>query len=627
MADIVDQPIQPDKERAEDNSPIQIAGNNTGDSSAQLEAQKKIVDDLVEKFEQWENWRKPYEKTWEEIYRLYFSSQNKLKTPTRSIITVPIIFQVIEAATPKIINSIFGQGEEFFEVMATDPDDSMYAEAIQMLLTYQLGQADFFQKFVDFTKQLLLYGTSYFYVYWKVRRAWVYTRTPIRQDVTIMGFKVGSQIVGWQENKEYQIVERRPEVEVLDILDVFPDPEARTEKDAKGIFVRSWMDMSEVKAMGKGPFPRFGNTDSPNLSSDNNSFSASRQTRYSIRGLSNPSMADKNQVELITFWGSYDLDGDGIEEEVQIVLANRQILFVARSNPFYHQKRPVIRTVFFPIPLEWYGMGLVEPVINNVHELWTLRRQRLDNINLVLNRMWQVNSMADVDLDTLVSSPNGIIITDMMDGVKSLETPDVTGSAYNEATIVQSDIENATAPRSVQGAPDSGRLGRTAKGAQLIISQALEKFAVGTKLIEDLGIKRVIRMFHQLNLQFIDDDDILRDPGMYGHLFEKEMSVEDIRAEVRFRMVGLSDMIGTEGKINQDLSFFNTFAPYLTGDSVSSIAQRIWKLMGNNPNDVIIQGMANPAIPQQVQESVAGQIANQGAQANPPQIQTPQQGA
>jgi hypothetical protein len=258
--------------------------------------------------------------------------------------------------------------------------------------------------------------------------------------------------------------------------------------------------------------------------------------------------------------------------------------------------------------------------MNNVRELWTLRRQRLDNINLVINRMWKVNSLADVDLDTLISSPNGIILTDMMDGVEPLETNDITNNAYNEATMVQADIENATAPRSVQGTPESGKLGRTAKGAQLIIGQALEKFAVGTKLVEELGIKRVIKLMHQLNMQFIDQDEELNET--YGAIFPQPVNVEDLRTDIRFKMVGITDMINTEGKINQMISFFGTFAPYLDGVSIEGVAKEVWKLQGKNADDIQIIGVANP-LPQSAantQQSILGQVQNQGGQANPPQV-------
>ena len=603
--------------------PIQIS------SDIGIDAEQKCIDDIMGMFEPWETWRRPYETLWEEIYRLYFSSQDKRKTPTRSTITVPIVFQIIEAAVPKVVNSIFGSGEEFFDIIPVNPSDQSFADGMKTLLTFQLNQAEFMVKFVDFVKQLLLYGTSYFHVYWKVKREWVTTRTPIREPLTINGVVIDPNNIRWEEKREYKVVERRPEVEVLDILDVFPDPESRNESDARGVFVRSWMSLEDVKSMGKGQFPIFGNTDNPKLMAGDNKYSESRQARYGVRGLSTP--PSKNLVEVLTFWGKYDLDNDGVKEKCQIIIANREIVLVARANPFYHQQCPVVRCVFFPIPLEWFGMGLVEPVISNVHELWTLRRQRLDNINLAINRMWKVNSLADVDLDTLISTPNGIILTDSMDGVEPLPSNDVTGNAYNEAAIVQSDIENATAPRSIQGAPESGRLGRTAKGAQLIIGQALEKFAVGTKLVEELGIKRVLKLVQGLNLQFIDSDQQLQEA--YGFLFRPIVTmvpdpvtgqpvqqvippaiqtVEDLRVDFKFKMVGISDMVGTEGKIQQLTTIFGTFAPYLAPESIESILSKIVKLSGFDPAEIHILAVANPL-------GAMAQTAATGERVNPEQ--------
>lgn len=582
-----------------------------------IDPERKVVDDLAAMFEQWETWREPYETLWEEVYRMYFSSQDKRKTSTRSTVTVPIVFQIIEAAVPKIVNSIFGSGEEYFDIVPVDPADQMFADNMKVLLSYQMSQADFFVKFIDFCKQLLLYGTSYFHVYWKVKREWVTSRVPIREPLTVNGIVIDPNHLRWEEKREYKVVERRPEVDVLDILDVFPDPESRTEHDARGVFVRSWMTLEDVKAMGKGQYPIFGNTENPQLLAGNKDFAESRQARYSIRGLSAPN--SKDLVEVLTFWGKYDLDGDGIKEKVQIILANREVLLVARPNPFYHQQCPVVRCVFFPIPLEWFGMGLVEPVIGNVHELWTLRRQRLDNINIILNRMWKVNSLADIDLDSLVSTPNGIILTDQMDGVMPIDTPDVTSSAYTEARTIQEDIENATAPRSIQGAPESGRLGRTAKGAQLIVSQALEKFAVGTKLVEELGIKRVLKLVRDLDLQFIDTDQQLNDT--YGFLFAEPIPVEDLHVDLRFKMVGISDMIGTEGKINQLTTIFGTFAPYLQPQTIETILDKIVKLSGFDPNEFNIAAISNrlgaltgePTNPEQ--NAILGQVENNGTQA------------
>lgn len=610
-------------ERAENIDPIQIEANSPEEREMK---EKEMVDTLIGLFDEWDRARRVRENTWNEIYRLYFTNPEQKKTQTRSNLTVPIIYQIIEAGVPKIANVLFSYGQEFFDVEPIGPNaDSTSDRAlnIKRLLLTQLNKANFFSKFLDFVKQMMLYGTSYMKVYWKVKRDWVWERVPVRTPITVMGIPLGEKIE-WQESKSYKVTERRPEVEVLDIIDVYPDPNAQCEDDSKGIFIRSWLGVDDLKELGKGKYPVYGNTESQNLTSSADSYASSRSERNAARGL-NTGETNKKQVMVLEFFGRYDVDGDGIKEEAHIVIANKQVIIKAQANPFHHQKRPIIRGVFSPVPKEWYGLGIVEPVISEVHELNTLRRQRIDNVNLVINRMWQVNTLADIELDTLISAPNNIILTDQMDAVKALETPDVTTSAYNEAMVVQTDIERATVPASAQGSPTTGQLGRTARGAQMIIGQALEKFGTATKLLEEMALKRLLNMFYQLDLQFIDDDEILSNPILYGEIANMQLTPEDIRENVEFQMLGISDMVNSEGKINQIVSFMGVFGKVLSPESITSLSQKVWQLMGFNKNEItlagaqLIPGVENVVDPQ-VSAAIVGQAGNQGASAGAPAV-------
>ena len=604
--------------------PIQISAANGVEAEIR---QEQILKEYVDEFGRWETWRKPYESLWNEIYRLYLSVLQSFKTPTRAKIFIPVTFQVIEAALPKLLNVIVAQ-REFFEVAPDDDSEGerTVAERIKKLILHQLDRAYFSVKFVDFLKQLLLYGTSYMYVYWLVKREWVWTRTPVREDVSFFGFKLGSRIIKWEEKKQYEVIERRPEVEVLDVMDVYPDPAASDETKGKGVWIRSWIDQDELKELGRGKYPVYANTDNPGVDtkSSDTYYTEPRQARYGARGQNDPAVASGGKVELLTRWGKCDLDGDGIKEETIIVIANRSVLIKAHANNFHHQQRPIARGTLFPVPMEWYGIGLIEPVIPLQHELNTIRRQRLDNVNLIINRMWKVNTLADVDLDTLVSTPNGVVLTDDMQGVEALVQPDATQSAYTDAQIIQADIENVTAPRSVQGIPESGRLGRTARGAQLIITQALEKFGTAARLTEETVVKRVLVLWKQLNDQFIDDDLTLRNPRLYGGLFEPNIAVEDIRAQVRFRLTGSSELIDKEGKINQLISFFGIFRQFVSPETVTLVMRKVWALMGFNVREfdqvtavAPTPGAVLPGLPEGTQEAaiqgVQGQVDRNGA--------------
>lgn len=607
-------PNIPERQPSSDDSstPIQIQYKDKDPWTAQQEFVDKYIG---QEFTQWDSWRRPWENLWNEVYKLYLNIAEQIKTPTRARTFIPAVFQVIEAAVPKLMTLVFGS-EEFFDVVPDNPKLDGIANRIKKLLKYQLAAADFFLKFLDFIKQLMLYGTSYFYVYWKVQRKWVWKRKPVRGPKSFLGITVSKNaILGWEEEKVYEVVERRPEVEVLDVLDVFPDPEARNEKDSRAIWVRSWMSLEEVQELGAGSYPVFDPVNVKRIEhGTDKTLQESRSVRNSLRGLQT-GYGDKSQVEILTRWGLCDIDGDGIREETMIVIANRKYLLRAIPNPFHHQKRPIIRSVLFPVPLEWFGVGLIEPIIPLQHELNTVRRQRLDNVNLVINRMWKVNAYADIDLETLVSSPNGIIITDDMNGIDTLDTKDVTASAYNDAAIIQTDIENTTTPKSLQGTPESGRLGRTASGAQLIIGQALEKFGTAAKMVEENAIKRLLRMFYELDLQFIDDESQMQE---YAKLFSGELvDPELLRADIQFQMKGISELIGKEGKINQIVSFMGVFGPALAPESISALAKKMWALMGMDPDEVNLAAVR----PMPVQSNGATSGANNATDAMVAQIQ------
>lgn len=635
----INQPQDPNQPAVDENdlpSAGAIDGNiiDLGDITDPSEVIQKLEEMnrklIGEEFDPWAAWRTSFETLWDEIYRLYFGQAVGAKVPTRAKLFVPIVFQVIEAAVPKVINTLFN-GEEFFDVVPTVASDEPIGISIKKLLTYQLGQSDVFIKFVDFTKQLLLYGTSYMFVFWKVRRQWTWTRVPKQVQKSFFGFKLGAT-TEWEDLKEYKVVEKRPEFDVLDILDVFPDPDAKNDKagyNGKAIWVRSFIDLDELKELASGPYPVYTNVVEANIKGDSQTYTDSRRSRFSARNTSAP-MA-KNQVELLTRWGLYDLDGDGIREETQIVIANRKQIIRCKANPFHHQKRPVLRTPCFPVPGEWFGIGLVEPVIGLQHEVNTLRRQRIDNINIVINRMWKVNSTADVELDTLISSPNGIVITDDMNAVEALNTPEITGSNMQESQIAMQDIENTTISKAAQGTQTNGALGRTASGAKLLVSQALDKFVLVVRLIEEFALKRTLRMYHQLNIQMIDDDQTLRDPGMYGHLFDEKITADMLKADVQFKMIGINEMVGKEARINQAVSYMGVFGNFLDGNSITYFAKKVADLMGFDDDQVELQGQANPAgvpgqqIPQQTSAAAIGQAGRNGTEAPPsiPGAKTP----
>lgn len=599
--------------------PIQIKSVEGKDDFARMEEYKAITARHMGQFKKWEDWRRPFESIWKEIYNLFLAGPGRAKTTTRSKVTLPVFFKVIWAALPKIVTIVFGTREWFSVEPVTRRAlvDGSIIDALRELLQHQLDLAKFFTKFLEFLQQIFLYGTSYFYVYWKVKREWVTERTPIREDVSFMGNMIAPNELRWEITKTYKVVERRPEIEVLPIEDVYPDPAAKDEENMRGVYVMSSISKAEMKELSTGEFKVYDNwSEVEQTCGDDFQRNQFRQDKRAIRGTNDvpPQEKDSESIDILTFWGYDDLDGDGIREKVHMVWANK-ILVKAQCLPFEHNQFPIVRGVLFPVPMEWFGMGLCEPVIGLTHELYTIRNQNIDQNNLIINRMWKVDLLADIDLDDLKSTPNGVIKTSNMDAVEDLKQSTIPYDPTRMSEMIQADIEDATAPKSIQGAPSSGALGRTARGAQLIIAQALEKFGLGSKMMEEVN-KRILTMMHQLDQQFLDKDDTLYE--FYGDVIG-DITPEQIRAKVGFRMLGISETVTAEATINQIQAFLNSSQ----GDPSINRAPLYKKLlslmkMDVNPDEIIL-----PVSP--VMATMADDQAQ--AQSDPVQAQLEQNGS
>lgn len=596
-----------------------------------FQIEKDIVDLLSAEIVKRESWRRLYERLWWDLYSVYMSGNRTSTTPTRSKIFVPIAFQLIEIATPKLI-SFLSDNDSLFDVEPDDIKEQQVAENIKNLVSDQLDKNHFSDKYENFVKQLLLYGTSYFYVDYKVKWDWIWERIP-KTTTLVDEFGINHTTVEYINQKSYKIVERRPNLVWLDILDVFPQQDhARVEDQYPGICIRRFMDKKEFERLCDGPQPYFTNKEQVKASGTSNKYQESRQFRKVARG--EVATAQSTDIELLEWWMKYDLDGDGIDEECQIIIANRTVVVRAVANPFYHQKRPLIKVSFCKVPGEWYGVGLIEPVLSLINQLTTVRRQRLDNVTLILNRMWKVRSTADIDPTKLVASPNGIILVDQMDDVMPLEIPDVTQSSYQDANQILNDIFSATVPQSLTGSIDdikgTGSIGVGAVRAN--ISQALEKFATAAKAIEDEGIKPMLIMFYELDLQYLNTDEIIR--AFYGRLFPDPSVVTPamIRANVSFKMTVLSEMVNTDMKVAQSQAFYTLANLQMTPSTNQRILKKIWGLMGNDEDEIEVNAATplptggeqtpdnllgtpapTPAAPAPVTPVAAGGTASQGA--------------
>jgi hypothetical protein len=185
-------------------------------------------------------------------------------------------------------------------------------------------------------------------------------------------------------------------------------------------------------------------------------------------------------------------------------LINRNTLAFWGDNPFWrHGKKPYILCSYDPLPGEPYGLAAMQVIEHLSHELITMRNQRIDNVSMVLNRMFLVKRGADIDPSQLKTRPHGYIEVDNLDDIAPLVMPDVTASSYQEEAITKQDMENALGVAAVVRGVDPGSK-QTATEIVTKQTNAGVRFEVKIALYQCLAVNRLAMLMDCNNQQFVD---------------------------------------------------------------------------------------------------------------------------
>src|SRR5690606_4945367 len=131
----------------------------------------------------------------------------------------------------------------------------------------------------------------------------------------------------------------------------------------------------------------------------------------------------------------------------------------------------------------FYGIGEIEPIEHLQHELNTIRNMRMDNINLIINRMWTVKNSADISPEELISRPGGVIHVQNHDDIQPIKLDNVAAESYKEDELIRRDIDLATGVNDyVRGTNPDRR--ETATTASVLSTASNERIKLKATLLE-----------------------------------------------------------------------------------------------------------------------------------------------
>lgn len=397
-----------------------------------------------------QNWKEPYIKKHKEYYKLYRSYKTQREKIYTHDIFVPYTFAVVEDYVAKTILSLISD-EKLFSVKIRG---KKFAGSQAEKLIYNLEDVLDFLVSHPSTETILELADGI-------------------KNCAIYGFSANYCYPFTDERGNFL----RPVLDNISFFDLFPDPHAKRLSRATFVIVRSIEYVDKLlKMRDKGIYDHFEEIDliSGFEDSDWRELLTSIGLEYTPEEWYDPKTRRAEILDVLT------PDGN-----VVTILGRRKIIRDTTKDPIkpFVDGIPIIGYRTSGAPKELLGISLVEQMRPLQEELNLIRSQRRENIAIILNKIFKVNVLADIDFDTLFSAPGNIILTTDMNAIQELPMSDVTSSSYREEASLLYDIQNVTASTDYsRGMPPRRR--ETATGILSLQKMAQGRFEYNLKLID-----------------------------------------------------------------------------------------------------------------------------------------------
>lgn len=451
---------------------------------------------------------------WYEITRLF-----RLKNMnTINRVFLPLGWEQVEKIAPRITAH-----DPVYELIPIKNSAIPFTEIIGDILTFMWEEKNLRRQARLMVKNGLTYGTGFVKLDMDtIVRKEIVERTVVDAETVMLPNPETGEMEP-QEVEIEEVVEEEIEISSLpifktvDIFDIDIDPRVERLEDARGIIQTSdnvkYADLlreeDDLGYFNLDKIKEIGDLDAVD--------SLNKEQKLVDRGIpnmkgsadgANPkavSGIDLNALVVREYWGRFSEDGDPAnEEEYVITIVNDTEVIRLEKNPFITEEdaggiRPFEIYVDSDVPNELYGVGEIEPTETLQIGINKIKNQRLDNVDLVMNRMWIYDRNTGINPRDLKSFPGNAIPVDDVQGLQALTTPDVTASSYAEEDRYLRDFQLATGTIDTAGGGGRDDFVNTATGQKIRQKEQSSRYNLKIENVEDTLGRIGLKMLKMIN--------------------------------------------------------------------------------------------------------------------------------
>ena len=426
-----------------------------------------------------------------EALRLYSNYRENKVNLWQSNIFLPYIFSMIETILPRLSGYIW-QGDRLVKAHPRYREDAVHADVVDNLLQYQIDTAieNLFLEMIEMMKCCLIFGNGIGKIWWDVQKDQAKFRN-------------------------------------LDIFDFYPEPHKKYIDEMDGVFEIFDMPVDELFQMQRMGY------EYQNIGQLIGSSKMAKDEDVQIKkgnevGRMENFEPARPKALIYQYWGKIPVQesmevGTGYStstfKEGLVEIGNRQYIIKCRKdaqgipeNPYATPQdpdgfRPYIDTKNYIMPGDFWAKGDVEPVKDLQYEANEHEDALMDNIKLIMNRMWIVSPNAGIDYGQLVSYPGNIIVGDK-DEIEPLVHRDMPQSVFKQQDSFPKQIDRASGVYDYTKGGNAPGMTDTVGGITALIEEANMRFSFKIQMVQNTAIKKFAEKLFKLDKIFMKGAEI-----------------------------------------------------------------------------------------------------------------------
>jgi hypothetical protein len=268
-------------------------------------------------------------------------------------------------------------------------------------------------------------------------------------------------------------------------------------------------------------------------------------------------------IEIWELWLKYDVDNDGIEDDIVVIFHPKSgTICRAIYNPYFYGFRPFQELVFNPVEYSFYGDGLCE-ILNSIQEeVDTIHNQRMDRMTLINSLTLLLREGSTQEKFDL--HPGAVIRVDDVDSaVRELKFSEQYPSTFQEEALLMqySQLVTGISPEAM-GQSSAER--PVAKEAMARLQQVGLKVKYGVEnlrgQIAKIGM-RALCMFGQYQPHFRYETE--NKEGIFQSQ-SVDFPAEYLEEGINIDLYASSEMLNSEVRREINLTVYQLLSDYVT---------------------------------------------------------------